>query len=172
MLHGQMSTLVVVPCGAKKIWSKNLAAGPTPAKNAYIGPPFVVNRAYAERFGDEWRILSAKYGFMDQACLIPANYNVTFTDPHTQPITVEALRQQVREQDLERFSTVVALGSRAYGDKVAAAFAETPAHVCSPVAGLRIGKMMGLVRHAVDTATAFTCEPATGATLRVPTVSR
>ena len=73
-----MSVLVVVPCGMRKIWDMNPSAGPTPAKNAYVGAPFKVNRAYAEKFADRWVILSAKYGFIDLDFVIPENYDVTF----------------------------------------------------------------------------------------------
>ena len=51
-------TLVIVACGARKIWDDNPNAGPTPAKDAYTGAPFKVNRRYAETFSDRWVILS------------------------------------------------------------------------------------------------------------------
>ena len=60
-----MSTLAIVQCGQKKIWDRNPGAGPTAAKDAYVSPYFRKNRAYAERFADQWMILSAKYGFLD-----------------------------------------------------------------------------------------------------------
>lgn len=54
--------LVIVPCGKRKIWDKHPDQGPTRADDAYIGTPFTLNRTYAERFGDRWVVLSAKYG--------------------------------------------------------------------------------------------------------------
>ncbi len=39
---------------------KNPDIGTSPAKDAYVGSPFKVNRKYAECFGNEWVILSAK----------------------------------------------------------------------------------------------------------------
>lgn len=44
--------MVVVPCGQRKIWDRVPEAGPTSAKDAYIGPPFQINRAFAEKV---WR---------------------------------------------------------------------------------------------------------------------
>ena len=55
---------MIVSCDKRKIWNKHPIAGPTPASDAYIGSPFIVNRRYAERFSDEWVVLSAKYGFV------------------------------------------------------------------------------------------------------------
>ena len=48
-----MTTLVIVPCGRSKVWKKRPEAGPTKAKNAYVGSPFKVNREYAEMFATE-----------------------------------------------------------------------------------------------------------------------
>jgi hypothetical protein len=63
--------LVIVPCGLLKIWDKFPEAGPTAAADAYIGPPFKVNRRYAERAGGDWVVLSAKYGFLRPTDVVP-----------------------------------------------------------------------------------------------------
>ncbi len=73
-----MRTLVVVPCGAKKIWSEQPSLGAVRAAEAYVGVPFRVNRAYAEVVGDAWVILSAKYGFLAPDELLDGPYEVTF----------------------------------------------------------------------------------------------
>ena len=64
-------TLVIIPCGQAKVWAGEPQRGPTPAGEAYTGAPFKVNRAYAERHGDRWVILSAKYGFIPPDSLLP-----------------------------------------------------------------------------------------------------
>ena len=84
-------TLVVVPCGQSKIWDRHPGIGAVAAREAYTGAPFVVNRAYAERYADAWVILSAKYGFLSPNDLVDGPYNVTFKKRSTQPIEV-ALR--------------------------------------------------------------------------------
>ena len=47
---------------------------------------FTTNRAYAEKFGSRWVILSAKYGFIRPDFQIPGPYNVSFKDPATKPV--------------------------------------------------------------------------------------
>lgn len=53
-----MKTVVLVGCGKSK---RGRAA---PAKELYTGPLFLKARAYAERIGNEWGILSAKHGLL------------------------------------------------------------------------------------------------------------
>lgn len=50
-----MKTIVLVGCGKTKL------SHAAPAKDLYTGPLFKKARAYAERVGDAWRILSARY---------------------------------------------------------------------------------------------------------------
>ena len=151
-----MKTLVVVPCGKSKIWNKNPRAGPTKAENAYTGPPFKVNREYAETFSDKWVILSAKYGFMDNDFIIPRDYNVTFNDPKTNPISASTLKRQAKNRFFE-YDCIVALGGKTYASLVSQAFEGTGKRVISPTAGLRIGIALGKVKKAVRTNTPFTC---------------
>jgi len=147
-------TLVVVPCGKRKIWKKNPDAGPTEAKDAYTGTSFKVNREYAERFADKGVILSAKYGFIEPDFVIPEDYNMTFSDKSSDPISMDSLRDQASR--LDRFDNVVALGGIKYGDKVKIAFQETGIDVLTPTAGLPIGKAMRKVKDAVRQGQAFT----------------
>src|ERR1700682_6158789 len=125
-------TLVIVPCGRAKIWAKRPDAGAVLARDAYIGSPFKVNRAYAERFGDDWLILSAKYGFLAPADTLPENYNVTFKRPRTNPIAREELRRQVAERGLDRYDEVVGLGGREYRTNIEYAFALSGVEVHFP----------------------------------------
>lgn len=53
-----MKTIVLVGCGKEKL------SRSAPAKDMYTGPLFKKARAYAERVGDDWRIISAKYGLL------------------------------------------------------------------------------------------------------------
>ncbi len=140
-------TLVVVPCGKSKIWKRRSDAGPTKAKDAYTGSPFKVNREYAETFADEWVILSAKYGFIAPDFVIPEDYNVTFGDRSSNPISMECLREQAIQ--LRGFDSIVALGGTEYGERVKSAFRDSGRDVITPAAGLPIGKAMGKVKGAV-----------------------
>jgi len=53
-----MKTIVLVSCGKRKL------SKPAAAKDMYTSPRFKMARAYAERVGDDWRILSAKHGLL------------------------------------------------------------------------------------------------------------
>jgi hypothetical protein len=141
--------LVIVPCGSAKIWAENPLAGPTEAYYAYKGPPFKINRAYAERFADRWMILSAKYGFIRPNFVIPEPYEVTFKKKATNPVDIETLRRQVKDQRLDTFKVAVGLGGKEYRAAVEAAFEGTGVITVFPFAGLPIGKAMQAIKYAI-----------------------
>ncbi len=144
-------TLVVISCGSKKVWDKAPQVGPTPAKDAYVGPFFGLNREYAAKFSDKWVILSAKYGFLDPDFVIEGNYDVTFSRLGTGPISSDQLRRQVEEKGLDGFSQVVVLGGMEYGTRVTRAFEGATSRILTPLEGLGgIGYMMHAVREALD----------------------
>lgn len=144
-----MSTLVVIPCGKVKIWNSRPDAGPTEAADVYRGAPFIVNRRYAEAFGDEWMILSAKYGFIAPTFVIEGPYEVTFTRPNTKPISLAELRQQVSDLNLARYSDVVGLGGVEYRQILSEAFAPSGVRLRFPFAGLMVGETMAAVNAAL-----------------------
>jgi hypothetical protein len=105
--NGSTEVLVVVPCGKSKSWDREPDRGPVSAKEAYTGTPFRLSRQDAERFGDAWVVLSAKYGFTPPDSMIPEPYDVSFKLPSTSPIAFDQLRQQIREQQLGRYPVIV-----------------------------------------------------------------
>lgn len=141
--------LVIVPCGRSKVWSKRPDAGPTPAADAYTGAPFTLNRQYAEASDGDWVILSAKYGFLRPSDLISGPYEVTFKNPFTRPIAIDALRDQVRQMGLDRYAEVVGLGGKEYRAAVEGAFRGTSVTLRFPFSGLSIGKAMGATKRAI-----------------------
>jgi hypothetical protein len=106
----------MVPCGRSKIWDREPDHGPIPASDAYTGTPFRLNRQYAERFGDAWVVLSAKYGFIAPDFMIPAPYEVSLKHPATHPIAFDRLREQLREQQLGSFPFIVGLCNKRLRD--------------------------------------------------------
>ncbi len=134
--------LVIVSCSARKIWDKNPNMGPVKARDAYIGPLFRLAKRYAELSGCDWLILSAKYGFIEPDYVIPGNYNATFKDPRTNPISLDDLRRQVVEKKLYEYDKVIVLGSRHYSSIVRSVFREYNVEVEAPLEGLSIGKML------------------------------
>jgi len=141
--------LVIVPCGLAKVWDSDPNRGSVPACDAYIGSPFKVNRAYAERFADRWVILSAKYGFIPPDFLIPGPYNVTFKRKATNPVEVSILRKQIKEQKLDRFETVIGLGGKEYRAMIEEAFRSLSVKLYFPFSGLPIGKAMQATKYAI-----------------------
>ena len=92
-----MKTLVIVPCGKAKIWNKNLDHKLVKAEDAYTGTFFKINKEFASTFGDNWIILSAKYGFIFPQIMIE-NYDISFNDKRTNPVSTERLKEQIKIQ--------------------------------------------------------------------------
>jgi len=148
-------TLVVVSCGGKKIWDEEPDAGPTRARDAYTGLFFKCNRAYAEKFGDSWTILSAKYGLVRPSYLIKDNYNIRFSH-RNEMVTTRQLREQLLAQGFHRFARVVVLGGREYGAAIEEAYAGTSIPVLRPLEKYgRIGLMIQAVKVAIDSERPF-----------------
>ena len=141
--------LVIVPCGQKKIWDRTPGVGATAAKDAYIGPPFGINKTYAERFGEAWVILSAKYGFIEPDFEIAGPYDITFKKRRSGPIGTARLHGQIEEQHLGRYYTVIGLGGKEYREAIELAFAGTTPELCYPFSGLPIGKAMQATKRAI-----------------------
>lgn len=141
--------LVIVPCGKAKVWDTRPERLAVAAQEAYTGAPFTVNIGYAKHFAQEWRVLSAKYGFLapDQPI---TRYNVTFKDTRSPDrIMVAALRRQITQQGLDRFPLVVGLGGSDYRAVIAEAFAPISTQLIFPFAGLPIGMAMAAVKKAI-----------------------
>lgn len=141
------SILVIVPCAKAKIWKRYPNAGPTPAREAYASAVFTVNREFAEKYGNAWVILSAKYGFIEPSFVIPAPYEVTFKDAATHPISFVELTEQIRRHKLDKFDRILVLGGPTYRHAVEHAF--QPFNVCLefPATGLPIGRSMSFLKH-------------------------
>jgi cytoplasmic iron level regulating protein YaaA (DUF328/UPF0246 family) len=140
--------LVIVPCGRSKIWKKQPHLGPTPAREAYTGAPFKVNREYAERVGDRWVILSAKYGFVEPTTLI-TQYEVTFKKKSTNPVSSSVLKKQIAELGLLEFDQLIALGGNEYRSVVEGAFAGINVKLIFPFSGLTVGRAMQAVKQDI-----------------------
>ena len=140
-----MKTLCIVPCGSKKIWSKNPNAGSVKAKDVYIGPFAKKCQQYARHFHPEfWCILSAKHGFLFPDDIIPEDYNVTFNKKKTKPIAVSDLKQQAKCKGITEVENVVVLGGKEYEKMVREIFSNS--NIRTPLKGAGgIGKMMQMI---------------------------
>jgi len=140
-----LKILVIVPCGSSKIWDKFPKSRATRAEEVYIGAPFKVNKAFARNFADKWVILSAKYGLIEPNFIIPENYDISFNDPTTNPISLGELKAQAKENFLEDYDVVIVLGGKRYTEIVKKVFSMRT-KVIAPTEGLPIGKAMNLTK--------------------------
>jgi len=131
-MSAQDETLYVVACSKKKVWDVDASAPPyVPARLAYRGDEFLKFLRFIEPLegkGVRWLILSAKYGFVEPWHPI-ANYDVSFDDPITGPVSDDTLRNQVLYQTrwsdgkpLRDFKVVIVFGPDTYIQKVAKAY--------------------------------------------------
>jgi len=144
-----MKTLCIVPCGNKKIWDKNPDLGQQKAKDVYIGTFAKKNQEYAEKFyPTSWVILSAKHGFLFPDDIIPNNYNVTFNNKRTNPISIEDLIKQAEEKGLYKFECIVVLGGKNYIKIVNEVFKGK--HIQTPLSDCKgIGYMIEKLNNAI-----------------------
>jgi len=144
-----MKRLCVVPCGSSKIWSKNPNAGPTKARDVYIGSFARACIEYAETFyPNSFVILSAKHGFLFPDELIPENYNVTFNDPKTNPIGVDELRKQAEMKGLMKYDEIVVVAGSNYVNIVKKVFEGKK--ITAPLKGLGgMGQMISVMKKAI-----------------------
>jgi len=144
-----MKTICIIPCGSKKIWDSNPHAGPTKAKEVYIGSYVRKCQQYAEAFyPNSWCILSAKYGFLFPDEKIPGPYNVTFNKKATNPISNEELGVQAAKKGLNQYNKIVVLGGKNYVNKTMEVFAGK--EILAPLKGCKgMGYMMGKMNDAI-----------------------
>jgi len=135
------NTLFIVACSKTKIWNEDPdAPSYVPARHAYRGKNFREfikwldsNEIESKQF--RWLILSAKYGYIEPWHPI-GNYDVTFDDEKTGPISDETLYSQVMFQKrwkndtpLSDFKVVVCFGGKTYIEKVRKSFRDTSTHI-------------------------------------------
>lgn len=144
-----MKSFCIVPCGNKKIWSKNPKAGPTKAREVYIGPFAKKCREYAEKYyPSSWCILSAKYGFLLPDDVIPGPYNVSFNNKKTNPISLQDISRQLVKKNIDKYKRIVVLGGKNYAEIAKQIFIGKT--VLNPLSGCKgIGYMMGKLNDAI-----------------------
>ena len=144
-----MKSLCIIPCGSKKIWDINPNAGPTKARNVYVGPFAKKCQQYAETFyPGAWCILSAKYGFLFPDDKVPGPYNVTFNKKATNPINNDNLKQQVKNKGLDKYERIVVLGGKNYTERIMKIFNDKD--IMTPLSGCKgIGYMMQKLNKAI-----------------------
>lgn len=140
--NADKNVLCIIPCGSKKIWDKKRNAGPTKARNVYIGSFAKKCQEYAEKFYPEsWYILSAKHGFLFPDDEVLKNYNVSFNNKKSNSISLNELRSQIEENKLDKYDKIVILGGKNYRDIIEVLFPKK--EIINPLKGCRgMGYMM------------------------------
>jgi len=147
------NALCIIPCGSKKIWDKKRNAGPTKAKDVYIGVFSNKCQEYAEKaYPESWCILSAKYGFLFPDDIIPRSYNVSFNDKKSNPITLDELSGQIKEKSLDKYDEIVVLGGKNYKEVIETVFPKK--EIINPLSGCKgmgymIGKLNSLIKEVL-----------------------
>ena len=130
-----MKTIVLVGCGKQK------QPKPAPAKELYTSALFKASRRYAERVGDHWYILSAKWGLVDPDTeLAPYDMNMARMKAPAQNAWAErqvaALRR--RHANAPEFR-VILLGGHAYMWYLRAKLRDLGYTVLDPLYGKPLG---------------------------------
>lgn len=145
-----MKTICIVPCGIKKIWDKYQDAGPTPARDVYIGSFARKCQEYAQVFyPNSYFILSAKYGFLHPSDIIPEDYDVSFKKPKSNPITIPVLLKVAMEKGISDANCIIVVAGRDYSDIVCQVFPDR--EIVEPLKGCKgNGFMMQRINKAIE----------------------
>lgn len=138
-LSDDADTLVLVGCGDAK------ADEPREAKNLYTSNYSKVKRRYAEEVGDEWAILSAKYGLLDPETEI-APYDVTVDDVDITDWGLAVAADLPDVIDTE----VVLLAGPDYAEEVEETLFMYGANVETPTEGMKIGERMSWLSEQLE----------------------
>lgn len=141
---------MIIPCGKKKIWDVHPEKGETKVKDAYIGVFHNLCKQYAEKFGDEWVILSAKYGYLLPEEYVKGAYDLSFDHKNKSVISLEALQAQVRRKKFDDFSSITVLTGKKYKPYIEKSFEGINVTMYYPLAEAKgIGYMQSMLKNAV-----------------------
>lgn len=138
-----MKTIVLVACSKKKLNYLEQA------KNLYQGHLFKLARRYAEQVGDEWYILSAKWGLVHPDQILEP-YNVTLSDypPLRRALWGFMVRSQLKFHAPVPFSNrLIVLAGKQYRVQI---LLPLDYHVEVPLDGLGIGQQMSWLKEQLD----------------------
>lgn len=144
-----MKQISIIPCGRKKIWDKQPEMGAVPASVAYIGTLHHYCRNYAEKFTNQWVILSAKHGFLLPDDIVDGNYDVTFGQKSDAIITFDRLNEQIHQKQLDQFDMLIALTGKKYKRVIDGCFNDMPRTFPLMQYG-GIGYIIQALKHSVE----------------------
>ena len=126
----------LLPCVGRK------RSAPAPARDLYSSPWFFKARAYADRRGEPWFVLSAKYGLVHPDQLI-APYDVTLNTMQVADRRRWASRVLTQlEPHLNGIGSVTFLAGQRYREFLEPSLRNRGLIVSVPMEGLRIGEQL------------------------------
>ena len=129
-------TVVLVACVGQK------RDVPSPARDLYVSQWFRKARAYAERVGDAWYILSAEHGLLDPA-QVTAPYERTLNTMAAEDRRAWAYRVLTQASGvLRRSDDVVVLAGWRYRVGIVGGLLQRVESVACPLSGLGIGQQL------------------------------
>lgn len=138
MLGGDAADVVLVGCAKQKLEHA------APARELYMSALFAKSRAYAERRGGRWFVLSAKYGLVDPTAVIEP-YDLALSDRpggdrHAWGERVVA--QLIAALGSASGARIEILAGNAYVDPIRDRLIDAGVTVLEPLAGLRQGERL------------------------------
>ena len=128
--------MIILPCTKSKAFN-SIPTG-LPAGEAYIGQMFLKGKKFAQRVGESYVILSAKYGWLYPHEII---YNYEQTFKKTKPDYLFLIKQ-VAEKGIKD-SRFIVLGGEVYSCVVRKCFPD--AVIIEPLKGLSLGFKLQLL---------------------------
>lgn len=133
-------TTALVACGRKK------QGHPAPACDLYTSDLFQKSRAYAERVGDAWFVLSAKHGLLEPTRVVePYDLSLYDLNRGERGAWADRVLQTLALSTPPLSSFVVLAGSR-YRSDLVPALELAGHHVTVPLAGLGIGRQLAWLK--------------------------
>ncbi len=143
---------MIIPSGKPKIWDRSPELGAVRAREAYTGTFHKLCQAYAEKFADDWLILSPRYGFLKPEDLVLGPYDVRFTLKGTNASTIqmEELKAQWQEKGVAAFEPVTILGGKKF-TPLLSQVTDQKNPLLTPLSGSKgIGDMQGKLKQAIQ----------------------
>jgi len=131
-----MTTIVLVSCVSKK------QTVSSPAKDLYTSDWFPKASLYAQKIGDLWFILSAKYGLLPPDKVIePYNVTLKSMSKYQRKMWAKRVLQDLMPH-ISPNDTIIFLAGQVYREFLEESLHRMGCHISVPMEGLRIGEQM------------------------------
>lgn len=145
----KMKSLCIIGCGKKKIWDENPEISFTEARELYTGSFTKKCIEYADKFHSKsFCILSAKYGLIFPDEKIQGPYSECFHHKKSNPITIEELKMQIKNKQLDEYDEIIIIGGKYYEELIKSLFPKK--NIINPLKDCKgIGHMMKKLNESI-----------------------